>query len=177
MSTFVFTNLDPDTRAFMRQEVARDVAASVLYTSPRLSTTGAASYENLLLDAVDNGDTLTFIAELSRPGVLNDTETANRNGKQHTKKVPVNAAQTLAEGEFNRFYARGLCARAITEEAPSVRIYRAKAVTSPRSESLQLIGQLLDPAQLLTDLRANIGMDVALRLPPGPNSGLSIELP
>lgn len=42
-----------------------------------------------------------------------DTETATRNGKTFSKKVPVTAAETLAEGEFNRFYARGLCLREV----------------------------------------------------------------
>ncbi|BBI63173.1 hypothetical protein HSBAA_44790 [Vreelandella sulfidaeris] len=31
-------------------------------------------------------------------------------------KIPVTANETLAEGEFNRFYARGFCQRAIKEK-------------------------------------------------------------
>src|SRR6266851_5569734 len=34
-----------------------------------------------------------------------------------------------------------------------------------------------DPKALLTDLRSNPGVDTALGLPPGPNSGLSARLP
>ena len=103
-------------------------------------------------------------------------EMSQRNGKPYAKRVPVNAAQTLAEGEFNRFYARGLCRRAITEDVGSVRVYRAKAVENPRTASVEMIGAHLDAASLLDDLRTHIAMDTALRLPPGPNSGLSVEL-
>jgi hypothetical protein len=160
----------------MREEIERDRQAGSLYLSPRLSPQGEQDYPDLLLDAIDRGDPGTFTVALSRAGRLNETETAVRNGKRFTKRVPVNAAETLGEGEFNRFYARGLCRRAIAENSTHVRVYRAKEVARPRSESIQLVGQLIDPNALLSDLRASIGMDTALNLPAGPNSGLSVEL-
>jgi hypothetical protein len=39
-----------------------------------------------------------------------------------------------------------------------------------------LIGKIIECDKLLNDLRENIGMDTILGLPPGPNSGLSVEL-
>ncbi len=83
----------------------------------------------------------------------------------------------MAEGEFNRFYARGLCRRAIAEGIEALVVYRAKEVVNPRAESVALIGKSLPAKQLLEDLRAHIGTDTALGLPPGPNSGLSVKLP
>ncbi|MDP9470553.1 MAG: hypothetical protein M3Q71_07785 [Chloroflexota bacterium] len=59
----------------------------------------------------------------------------------------------------------------------SVEVYRAKQVTSPRLESQRMLGKLVDPEELLNDLRAHPGTDTALGLPSGPNSGLSIRLP
>lgn len=41
-------------------------------------------------------------------------------------KVPVTAPETLSEGEFNRFYARGLCRVAISLGIAAVQVYRAK---------------------------------------------------
>jgi hypothetical protein len=38
---------------------------------------------------------------------------SHRNGVPYVKRVPVNAPGILAEGEFNRFYLRGLCLAAI----------------------------------------------------------------
>jgi hypothetical protein len=91
--------------------------------------------------------------------------------------VPATAPETLAEGEFNRFYIRGLCVRALAEGITELVIYRAKQVENPRSESTAKIGLKISAQALLTDLRANPGVDTALGLPPGPNSGLSVKLP
>jgi hypothetical protein len=81
----------------------------------------------------------------------------------------------LAEGEFNRFYIRGVCLRAIEEGMYEVIVYRAKTVEHARAESEQKIGQRVAAEDVLRDLRAHPGVDTALGLPPGPNSGLSVH--
>ena len=86
--------------------------------------------------------------------------------------VPSDAHTTLAEGEFNRFYLRAICLKAL-EIGAEIEVYRAKSVRNPRPESEAMIGKRLDPNELLQDLRENIGVDTALGLPQGPNSGLS----
>ena len=92
-------------------------------------------------------------------------------------RVPYTAPMTLAEGEFNRFYLRGACLRAASEVSRNmIEIYRARPSVNPRPQSEALIGTRLDPTILLSDLRDHIGVDTALRLPPGPNSGLSGRL-
>jgi hypothetical protein len=58
----------------------------------------------------------------------------------------------------------------------TVTIYRARESANARSASVALIGTTPSAAALLEDLRTHIGMDTALRLPPGVNSGLSIHL-
>lgn len=171
------TNLDAATRVHMRSEIEADIASDLLYQSPRLSDRGVADYPSLLLDAADAGTDASLADELNADGRLKDTETATRNGKTFSKQVPVNAADTLAEGEFNRFYARGLCLRALAEGQTHVRVYRAKAVAAPRPASEAMIGQLVDAQALVNDLRQSSGVEPALGLPPGPNSGLSVELP
>jgi hypothetical protein len=88
-----------------------------------------------------------------------------------------NAHEMLGEGEFNRFYIRGLCLRAIEDGIPDVEVYRAKPVDSPRPESQALIGQRIKAEALLQDLRARTNVEPALGCPPGPNSGLSVRLP
>ncbi len=111
-------------------------------------------------------------ADLIRLNCLKTTEL--RKGKP--VKVPRNAHETLAEGEFNRFYIRGLCRRAIDEGLSALEVYRAKEVRDPRPESQNMIGKSLDPSQLLNDLRTQIGIDTVLGLPSGPNSGLSARI-
>ena len=92
-------------------------------------------------------------------------------------EVPYTAPETLAEGEFNRFYARGLCRRAIEEGTSQLIVYRAKQVMNARSASQAKIGTKISAKELLQDLRTHPGVDTALGLPQGPNSGLSVKLP
>jgi hypothetical protein len=91
--------------------------------------------------------------------------------------VPATAPETLAEGEFNRFYARGLCARALQDGITQVEVYRGKLVNQPRRGSQAMLGQRIDAESLLADLRSAQGVEPALGLPPGPNSGLTVRLP
>lgn len=171
------TNLDASTRKYMLDEIETDERAGRLYISSRLSNTGASDYPALLKVAATAADDNFLANELRAPGRLNPTEPRNTKNGVTWAKVPVTAPETMAEGEFNRFYARGLCRRAIDEGIPQVRVYRAKAVMNPRTESEALLGKMLGAQALLEDLRANVGTDTAFGLPPGPNSGLSICLP
>lgn len=74
-----------------------------------------------------------------------------------------------------RFYMRAVCIQALDLSA-KIRVYRAKLVTNPRPESGVKIGSIVNPAELLEDLRRNIGVDTFLGLPSGPNSGLCVRL-
>ncbi len=171
-------HLDARTRTFMHDEVQYDLARGSLYLSSRLSDIGRVAYVPALLDAIARGDTDTFAAAIARGGFLNTSELSHsRRGMPYVKAVPHDAHVTLAEGEYNRFYVRGLCVRAVEDGIDHVEIYRAKVVHVPRWDSEARIGKLVTASALLTDLRTNVGVDTALGLPNGPNSGLSARLP
>ena len=171
-------NLDKMTRQYMTEELERDVKNGRLYLSPRLSEKGKKDYESLLRQAIRNGNDETLAQALRSDGRLMSIERKRkRSGGATNARVPAIAAETLAEGEFNRFYIRGLCLRAIEEGIPELVIYRAKEVANPRPESQRMIGNTISAKALLDDLRAHIGVDTALGLPAGPNSGLSVRLP
>jgi hypothetical protein len=171
------SNLDAKTRQYMLDEVSRDIANGDLYFSSRLSPSGRTAYAELLKQAVQDHDDVWLAEQLRYGGFMNLTEQRRKPSGGYTMvKVPVTAPETLAEGEFNRFYARGLSRRAIDERQDTVEIYRAKAVMQPRSDSQAKIGKRVKADALLNDLRTNIGVDTALGLPPGPNSGLSVKL-
>lgn len=170
-------NLDEETRKYMAEEIALDIQQGKLFTGTRLSPQGIEEYPQLLKTAVKSGTDASFTEALGTPGKFKATEIRNTKTGTVTAKVPVTAPQTLGEGEFNRFYCRGLCLRAIASGITSVQVYRAKQVENARSASEAIIGQSFDPQSLLEDLRINIGTDTAFGLPAGPNSGLSIRLP
>jgi len=171
-------NLDKRTREFMVEEIDADKAAGKLYMSPRLNERGNENYYDLLKKAAEEYDDSWLAEQLRKDGLMKSVEERKKpKGGYTTAQVPVTAPDTLAEGEFNRFYIRGLCQRAIKDKIPELIIYRAKEVSSPRRESEAKIGERIDPKRLLEDVRANPGVDTALGLPAGPNSGLSARLP
>ncbi len=173
---FTLMNLDVRTRFYMMDELRLDVAEGRLYESPRLSLAGNSVYLNLLRDAIATGSPESLIASLNSPRYFNTTERRRtENGGTKEVRIPATAAETLGEGEFNRFYIRGLCVRAIENRIDRLIVYRAKAVDAPRSESQQHIGDAIDPRSLLTDVRARA--DTMFGIPNGPNSGLSVRLP
>jgi len=117
-------------------------------------------------------------ATLRGSGRMNATYRRNNpRGGMSEVRMPRNAPEMLAEGEFNRLYARGVCRRAIAQGITEVEIYRAKQVSVPRPDSEAKVGIKVNAGSLLEDLRTHQGVDPALGLPGGPNSGLSVRLP
>ena len=169
-----YLNLDDQTRGFMGQEIEMDIADNGIYISPRLTQTGQDDWPSLVRTAAQTNDDSWLADQLRDTGRLKDTE-QRKNGTM--AKVPYTAPDTLAEGEFNRYYARGLCRRAIDEGIGHVVVYRAKEAARPRPESDAKIGAEYPPIAILNDLRDAIGVEPALGIPPGPNSGLSLKLP
>lgn len=174
---FAFDDLDAHTSTLMLNEIDLDVGNDALYKGDRLTDVGSGSWETLLQDACRTGDDVTLAAARVVPGgtYLCATEPNPRSPAGEPQAVPSNAAATMADGEFNRFYIRALCVRAI-DDSVDREIYRARPSARPDPQSEALIGQTPDAAALVADLRTNIGVATALSLPPHPNSGLSVRL-
>ena len=173
-----YKNLDEKTREFMLKELEMDIEQRKIYLSSRLNALGQSNWANLLKEAIAHHNDDWLANQLKVMGYMNTHETRKtKTGKVINAKVPVNASETLAEGEFNRYYARGLCVRAIAEGIDEVVVYRGKEVQNPRIESQNKIGQRVNAKNLLEDLRRSSGVEPALGIPPGPNSGLTICLP
>lgn len=90
----------------------------------------------------------------------------------------LNAAEVLAQSEFNRYFVRGLCRRAIATKIERLQVFRAKPVANPRAESEHKIGLLVDPEVVLIDVRKSqeYGVETALGIPPGPGSGITLRI-
>lgn len=172
-----YKNLDHVTRAHMVAEIDSDVLNGNVYISSYLNPQGVASWTELLRTAASthNDD---WIADRLRTGNLLKTHAERKKpkGGYTLAAVPITAPETLGEGEFNRYYTRGLCARAVADGIESVIVYRAKSVLQPRPGSEEKIGHLFKASDILDDLRSCVGVEPLLGLPPGPNSGLCIRL-
>jgi hypothetical protein len=175
---FEFQNLTEAVRGCMVAEVERDTLQAALYVSDRLSAQGRVDYPRLLREAVAFYDPQWLADRLGECGRINPTEVRRYKGVPKVVKTASNAAEMLADGEYNRFYIRGLCLF-VLEGSPDaeLEIYRGKPVSHPRPESQARIGRRVRAADLLNDLRSSVGVDTALGVPAGPNSGLSVRIP
>jgi hypothetical protein len=173
--SFVFCDLGSTTRGLMLSEVEADIASGTLNESKRFSEEGVAAYPDLLRDAVRAGDEETLRESLASGPYFVAKEWVNKEPKGYWKSIPSTAAQTFAEGEFNRFFVRGLALEALSSGAELLEVYGAKSVADPRPESEAMLGACFEPASLLADLRANQGVETAIGLA-RPNSGLSARI-
>ena len=172
-----YENLDESTRSFMLSEVDSDLSNENLYMSSRLNELGEQNYVSLLKETIEHHNDGWLAQQLRSQGYMKDYEQRRKRGGGFTNaRVPVTAPDTLSEGEFNRYYVRGLCIRVIEEVMTQVEVYRGKPVSQPRPESEALLGKRLSAEALLEDLKNSKGVEPALGLPPGPNSGLTVRM-
>jgi DNA repair photolyase len=174
-----YQNLDDHTRQLMLEEMDYDIAHHQLHISPLLSGQGERDYPNLLRDAIQSGTDETLAQSLRVHRRLNRVLPRRKpKGGYAIASTPENAAEMLAEGEFNRYYIRALARRALEEGVSELVVYRAKPVSSPRPESEARVETTLPAGDLLEDLRSHTGDEPpSLGVPSGPNSGLSVRLP
>jgi hypothetical protein len=172
-------NLDDRTRQLMLDEMEYDIAHNQLHISPFLSGQGQRDYVNILRETLQTGTDETLAEKLrEHRRILRTLPRRNPKGGYSITTTPENAAQVLAESEFNRYYIRALARRAIEDGIQELVIYRAKPVTNPRPQSEARVETTVSPQDLLEDLRAHTGDEIpTLGVPSGPNSGLSVRLP
>lgn len=166
-----FFNLDKDTRRLMIEEIELDLETGRIFYSARLNAKGLADFTSLLLKAAAHFDSRWLCRELSL-GRLRRWEERDDG----PRRVPRDAHNVLGEGEFNRYYMRAVCRRALHLNKPYVMVYRAGAAEKPRRESEERIGEIARPATLLAILRTFHKTEPLFGFPPRPNSGLSIRL-
>jgi len=105
----LYENLDERTREFMIQELNLDISNGRLYKSQRLNSFGQETWSEILREAVQSHNDDWLADQLQTRGCFETYEPRKTRGRITMVKVPKNASETLAEGEFNRFYARALC--------------------------------------------------------------------
>lgn len=171
-----YENLDAVTRAHMLEEMQ----LGDHYMSPRLTAEGLAAWSGLMQEAAQHHNDDWLAQELINRDFLRGEESYTRDGVTRTRRInQSHAAQQLGEGEFNRYYIRGLCQRAEKEGKSELVIYRGKDVSTPRPESEAKIGTSVSTKTLLATLRRNdfVTIEDAIGVPGGPNSGLTCRLP
>ena len=159
---FEYADLDRQTRDLMVQELESDLLADTVYVSKRLTPEGKLAWPGLLKEAaLEHDDNWLAGQLLGRRYLVQEGRFPN--------------PELLTEGEFNRYYVRAICLRALAGGWTEVLVVRGRLAMTPRPESEALVGSHLPAAALLGDLRTSQGKVPRLRVGV-PNSHLTVRL-
>src|SRR5918911_807203 len=167
-----YESLDPTTRRFAIAELDGDLTTGAYHTSERIRPTAIAEYQRYLHEALRYYDD-RWLEEHAADLMVDFEPRRTRTGGQTAVKLPEMASRMLAEGDFNRYYMRGVALRALEEGKQVVEVYRARLSLEPRRESAELEGRRLPATEVLRYLRGEEVADPAVAALGRPNSGLS----
>lgn len=172
---FNFIDLDETTRKYMLEAIEEAEQNNNIYFSPRFNDAGRQQWLSLLKEAAADYNEHWLAYQLDENEMMSGIEVAKKpTGGYSIKHVPSTAAQTQAEGQFNRFYMLGLAKRARAEGIPYLLIYRARESMEPRPESEEVIGRRVPVDEVEAQLEeVERGFNEGLLKP---NSGLSLRL-
>ena len=170
-----YENLDPTTRRYALAELDHDLASGAFHVSERLRPESVAEYQRLLNEALRYYDD-RWLEEHASDLLVESESRRTRSGGTTTARLPQMAARMLAEGDFNRYYMRGVALRAIEEGRQILEVYRARLSLEPRPESAGLEGTRVPAAELLDHLRGPLSADPTVAPLGRTNSGLSVRL-
>lgn len=171
---FMFNNISPTIRQHIVNEINSASTNGNFYMSTRFNQNGINAAVGLLTQAAQSHDEHWLAYQIESLSLMRDYEVRTRSFSGYTiAHIPHSAAETYAEGQFNRFYMIATCVEAIAS-GRQVRVYRAKQVMNNRASSNNLIGSVCNPNVLINELRTlqtSLGHNLLM-----PNSGLSIEI-
>jgi hypothetical protein len=170
-----YESLDPVTRRYALAELDSDLATDKFHVSERLRPTAIKEYERYLHEAIRYYDD-RWLEEHTADLLVDFEHRRTRSGGTTTARIPDMAARMLAEGDFNRYYMRGVCLRAIEEGREVVEVYRARLSIEPRRESAELEGHRLPAREVLNYLRGQPSAQPEVTALARTNSGLSVRL-
>jgi hypothetical protein len=162
-----YAQLNETIRRFMMQEFEQGGH----YISPRLNEGGRARWIGLLKDALQYHTDVWLERELIRRNCFQATEYLKSTmGKTVTRAVNRDQlAKTLAEGEYNRYYLRGLCLAAKSRGYTHLIVSQGRIIPNAPPASRKSVGTPVEIGQLLNALRTNSfkHVDSALGAPDG----------
>lgn len=170
-----YESLDPITRRYALAELDADIANDKLHISDRLRPTAIDEYKRYFREAIRYYDD-RWLEEHASDLLVDFEHRRTRSGVQTVAKIPQMAARMLAEGDFNRYYMRGVALRAIEEGREVVEVYRARLSLEPRKESAQVEGHRLPAREVLNYLRGEPSDNPNVAALGRTNSGLSVRL-
>jgi len=159
----------------MKEEIDLAASNNEIYFSARFNSIGSEQWITWLTEAAQSHDEHWLAYQIEAAGGMKDYEgRAKPLGGYNVAHVPHTAAETMAEGQFNRFYIAAICKCAIGQGCHEVMVYRARQRGEPRAESRALEGTKMKSQTLLEQVR---GKQTSFKCDLlKPNSGLSVCL-
>lgn len=157
-----YTQLNESVRRFMMQEFEQGGH----YISPRLNEGGRARWIGLLKDALQYHTDVWLERELVRRNCFVATEFLKTNmGKTVTRAINrEQLARVLAEGEYNRFYLRGLCLAAKSRGYKHLIVTEGRIIPNALPSARKSVGTAVEVGALLNTLRNNGYKHVSIAL-------------
>ncbi len=173
---FNFENLNDETREHIVEALREAETSGNLYYGPHLKESARERFAALLKEAAEGHDGHWLGEQLNRQELMNKTEKhRTKAGKEVIQKMPAEAAENLAEGQFNRFYMLGLCEWAEFNGVTHLQVYRAKKLESPRPEAEYMVGKLIPVDDIESQLKER---DQSLySMLADASAGLSVRIP
>ena len=173
---FNFVDLNKTSRQFMLEAIEEAQQSDNIYFSKKFNENGIKQWLSLLKLAASEHNEHWLSFKLEENQLFSLFEGAQKPSGGYTiKHIPHTAAETIAEGQFNRFYILGLCKLAKSKNIDNLIIYRAKESRNPRPESESLINSTISVDEIeeqLKDTQASFKSKLIQ-----PNSGISLKLP
>jgi hypothetical protein len=182
-----FTNLDETTRRCMLMELDEDVREGRMVVSPLLTERGRGEYADLLAEALRHHDPYWLASELRSGGRMAIAVEDADVQKLPPEELPVFEPDVLAEGDFNRYYVRGMCRRALDEGIEELKIvkltkgphahfvFQAGDLPKEEREREMDVADRVEPRWLLEKLRQDPEAEMDTGIPGEPGSGLTVE--
>jgi hypothetical protein len=179
--SFHFEQLDEETRASMLGEFENEQGGNNPYFRKNLSNTGRIEFRHAMVEAIKYGNEATLTIALENGTYWNPTEEYERNGVIRDRNVNIRqAAERLANTEFNTWYVRGLSKLGMDAGIGECEVYRASEPKWSPADCSQHEGAILNVADVCQGHRAKYwpepGNASVLSVPFGPGCHHTIRL-
>lgn len=155
----------------MLEEFNNDVKHDTYCKSVSLKREKHDKYVEAMREAIMTGTEKTLETAIISQAMFSDVY-IDKNGNE--RKTARRSEERYAGTEFNKYYVRGICRKAISDGVNSVVVYRARHSSMPNPKSEEMIGEKIRAQELLNDVRANT--ETSPELLPHVNSGLSVKI-
>lgn len=164
-----YLDLNQEIRNYMLEAILEADETGNIYVSTIFTEDAKKNWVSLLKEAAQKHDEDWLANE------LNTRKSFLAKNPKTGRDTPWNAAQTLAFGQFKRFYILGLCTFAKKKSYSHIKVYRAMETEHHREESDELIGKSI----LIDDIEKQLKdvNEVFSNIFTKPNSGLCAKLP